>query len=76
MGHPWPVCGEAAALGYFALDVLDDGAEDFGLSGEVVIQRAAGHPGRGHDVLDRGRRKALLSEQSAGGRGQCGGRRR
>ena len=49
-----------------ASDLLHDGAEQVGLVVEVVVERAARHPGGGHDLLGAGGGEALLGEQRAG----------
>jgi hypothetical protein len=48
-------------------DGLHDGAEQAGLVAEVVVQRASGDAGAGHDLLGPGARITLLREQLAGG---------
>ncbi len=53
-------------------DSLHHRTEQAGLVTEVVVQRAAGEAGAGHDVLGPGARVALLGEQLPGGAQQRG----
>ena len=49
------------------LELLVDGAEEVALVGEVVVERAAGDAGPGHDLLGADARVAALGEQLAAG---------
>jgi hypothetical protein len=48
------------------VDLDEDGVEERLLAAEVVIERALGHLGAGHDRVQRGARVAVLGEQLGG----------
>src|SRR5439155_20775269 len=49
------------------LDLLGDGGEQVGLVTELVVERAAGHPGGLHDLLGAHPRVPARTEQAARG---------
>ncbi len=58
--------------GHLTLQLLEHGAEQLLLVGEVVVERAAGDAGRGHDLGGGHVRVAALGEQPSGGGHQRG----
>jgi hypothetical protein len=63
--------GEVGAVEHLGQDVRVEAAEVFGdqlvLAGEVLIQRALGHPGHRAELVHAGGVDALIAEQLCGG---------